>query len=107
MSDTKVEYVFDQHKSQPPQVISMTQERYDAAIAEARAAEREQCCKDVCSYCEKGLPLYQAKNVLDENGPKQWAHKVPGSTFSKLCNAYAIRQRIAQEQAGEKGLLTT
>jgi hypothetical protein len=96
MSDTKVEYVFDQHSSQPPQVISMTQERYEAAIAEARAAEREQCCKDVCADCARGRPVEiggQGKNYFDS---KVYYHWVDNDLLFWICNANAIRQRAAK-----------
>jgi hypothetical protein len=91
MNEDKVEYVFDQHSSQPPQVISMTQERYEATIAEARAAEREQCCQDVCWMC------HEKTGQLVESSKMYW-HK-EGSWLSQ-CHATAIRQRVAQEQAG-------
>jgi hypothetical protein len=90
MNEDKVEYVFDQHKSQPPQVISMTQERYDKAIAEVRAAEREQCCKDVCWACGINQPA-----VVTGRGYK---HEIDGEPY--LCFAWKTRQRWAKEQAG-------
>jgi hypothetical protein len=89
MNEDKVEYVFDQHRSRPPQVISMTQERYDAAIAEARAAEREQCCKDICYACSKGVPVFK------KYGNRWWHDMIPGLK-EYGCAATLIRQRAAK-----------
>jgi hypothetical protein len=87
MNEDKVEYVFDQHRSQPTQVISMTQERYDQAIAEARAAEREQCCKDICADCRIGY--HRIVKGYD------YFHLLPGGIEAE-CNANAIRQRATK-----------
>jgi hypothetical protein len=93
VNEDKVEYVFD-HRRQPPQVITLTQERYDKAIAEARAAEREQCCKDICPGCRYNQPL----EFYPDYGVYQ--HKYTKTGRYDDCKANAIRQRAAQEQAG-------
>jgi hypothetical protein len=91
MNEDKVEYVFDQHSSQPPQVISMTQERYDKAIAETRAAEREQCCKDTCPGCRYNQPL----EFHSDYGVYQHKYNKTGEYAD--CNANAIRRRATTE----------
>jgi hypothetical protein len=95
MNEDKVEYVFDQHKSQPPQVISMIQERYDKAIAEARAAEREACYRDVCWMCGK-----EGWKVEKHHFGDNYIHIHPKMGRTYDCLASAIRQRWAKEQAG-------
>jgi hypothetical protein len=97
MNEDKVEYVFDQHRSQPPQVISMTQERYEAAIAEARAAEREQCCKDVCFMCAEGrIVIVGVIPELPTFG-RYFHHGGKHGDSVRGCLANAIRQRASQE----------
>lgn len=65
------------------------------AVEQARLQEAERCCQDTCLYCKQNYPVFLAENAMNANAPKQWAHKVPGSTFAKYCHAYAIRQRLA------------
>ena len=60
----------------------------DAAI---REAEREQCYKDICPSCQKGITAYKADDT--------WKHdvRVSGGDFVVLCAATAIRERAAEE----------
>jgi hypothetical protein len=99
MNEDKVEYVFDQHSSQPPQVITLTQERYEAAIAEARAEgvmeERHKCLADMCWMCGKNYPVH--KVVVDDK--VIWMHpRTRGGRYGAPCSANPIRLRWATKE---------
>jgi hypothetical protein len=94
MNEDKVEYVFDQHSNQPPQVISMTQERYDYLFSDARMREMMRCCEDICPGCKQGQPL----EFHSDYGVYQ--HKYNGTGRYDDCKANAIRLRWAKGQAG-------
>ena len=54
-----------------------------------RKVEQEQCCKDVCLFCEKGFPVKRMKHGL-------WAHGEGDSR--EYCQASAIHERAAKEK---------
>jgi hypothetical protein len=87
VNEDKVEYVFDQHRNQPRTVPMDFEGDCDQAIAEARAAEREACCKDMCWMCATNETLFISHFV--------YKHAVKGELNALDCNANPIRQRWA------------
>ena len=70
---------------------------HDAATAKAaREAEREQCCKDVCPWCEDGD---EPKRIGEDDGPWPWYHEMMYGAEHEVCVAWTIRERAAK---GEK-----
>lgn len=64
----------------------------DAALAAARAEEREQACKDVCGGCRYGVELVQ---TWDHNGQSYdlWLHIDRKTLCVTPCNAEGIHAR--------------
>jgi len=60
------------------------------SIKQAKADEREQCCKDVCYYCK----LYPAEQLPDGT----WVHDT-GPTTTVQCHAELIRERAFKSQS--------
>jgi hypothetical protein len=89
MSDTKEKYHFD--PPAPSKVVTLAIEARDKMLAEARAEEREQCCKDVCTGCRSNQPL----EFHSDYGIYQHKFNVTGRYDD--CKANAIRQRAAKE----------
>jgi hypothetical protein len=87
MSDPKVEYRFS--PPAPATVVTMTGEALASQLAQARAKEREACCKDVCFMCGKDIPVLALG--------MEFHHRY--SNELHVCFALAIRQRAAKEQA--------
>jgi hypothetical protein len=70
--------------------IEACQAQQQAAVEAARAAEREQCCKDICYGCSKGVPVFK------KYGNRWWHDMTPGLE-EYGCAATAMRQRAAKE----------
>ena len=74
--------------------------RMEQRIAEAVAAEREACCRDVCTGCAEGMPLEFTERP--DSGvrprPPAWIHWW-GSGVWSVCYASTIHERA---RAGEE-----
>jgi hypothetical protein len=90
MSDPKVEYHFN--PPAPSKVVTLAIEARDKMLAEARAEEREACCRDVCPRCEA-----EPHPIVYDKGTDFYYHLYlqTGERFG--CYASAIRQRAAKE----------
>jgi len=61
----------------------------------AIAAEREQCCKDVCPWCADGD---EPHTLGPHNGV--WYHDMPDGAEHEVCRAWLIRERAAKQEGG-------
>jgi hypothetical protein len=66
------------------------QEQCCKNIVEAMAQEREQCCRDMCDMCN-----YRWTRIVVGT---EYKHIIPWDGNELGCKAHAIRQRAAQEQ---------
>jgi hypothetical protein len=57
---------------------------------ESAAAEREQCCRDVCTLCAEGHAVERMNN-------SDWRH-FDDRRIGLLCTALAIRERAYQQE---------
>jgi len=85
----------DTHDDNEGPISAIYQTVVDVAVTEAAKAEREQCCKDVCKWCEKGSPFRGVGGY--------WLHPLyPDCLQPHTCLASAIRERAAREVDGAK-----
>lgn len=71
----------------------------EKSIAQARADEREKCCRDVCIHCRGCKEWTEARSGNDGF----WFHAYkPREASTTACLASPIRERIHQE--GNKSL---
>jgi hypothetical protein len=92
MTDTKADYKFT--PPAPSKVVVMTPEAKELLLAEARAEEREQCCKDICSTCRFGI-----LKVIKWRINGSYVHVDKDNHVVCSCNANAIRERAAKEHS--------
>jgi hypothetical protein len=91
MTDTKADYKFN--PPAPSKVVTLAIEARDKMLAEARAEEREECCRDICWYCRKNW----AYEVI---GIAEYVHPDPNKNGRVIgCAATGIRQRAAKEHS--------
>lgn len=71
---------------------------------QAVLAEREECCKDICSLCARDIPAVQLGGMTttrrSNEGCGVWGHKLAaenGEIVSLPCEAQMIRGRAENE----------
>lgn len=79
----------------PEEVASRLERAVEAALRraadEARAEERDKCCKDVCYWCRKGMP---GSRAFEGGG---LIHNFNGKFYP--CHADAIRRRAGKGES--------
>jgi len=71
----------------------------EVRIAEAVAAERERCCRDICPGCAQGVPLEFTEHPGGgiRGHPPTWVHWWGASVWT-VCGAAAIHGRGRGEE---------